>query len=63
MNDLLWEVQKRVFNKEEIDSVFPMDLRGFPSSVRRQLFYIYAKFGADEERRNICSRKLQQHIY
>lgn len=62
MNDLLATLQERVFNKEEIDSIFPYDLRGYHPRVLDQILFIYEKFGADPVRRKICAAKRKELI-
>lgn len=57
MNDLLADLQARVYQGLEIDSIFPMDLTGYAPKILDQVLYIYQQYGSDPERRELCRQK------
>lgn len=58
MSELLSKIHAAIFYDEPIDDLVPMDLTGCSEEDRRSIYYLYAKYGRDPERRIICSRKL-----
>lgn len=42
---------------EDIDDIMPYDLSGFTQSMRIQVLAMYATYGKDQERRELCRKK------
>lgn len=42
---------------EDIDDIMPYDLSGFTQSMRIQVLAMYATYGKDQARRELCRKK------
>lgn len=60
MSELISKIHAAIFYDEPIEDLVPMDLTGCGEEDRRSIYYLYAKYGRDPERRIICSRKLEE---
>lgn len=60
MSELVSKIHAAIFYDEPIEDLVPLDLTGASQEDRRSIYYLYAKYGRDPDRRIICNRKLEE---